>query len=411
MNETGNTVPTDNKVRTAPWKKGHRLRSRFFYEFRSEFVFAVVLTACVIVSYILTPLFLPVEVFDSVVGPMQSAGMASICLLGAWLMFRHHEGMRIRKLWGIVLSLWAALEIVLIIATLRYDVSITKAGTSSLEGNAIVVGNLFSWLLLIYPMEALRPNWLTFRRAILQLLPLLLFAGLDYIIPLDLRWLIALYPMIILGMLITYIRSYRKWCEENYSYMESIDAQWLIRYIFMLLLVGASYYYICVSSAPSRVFTQQWLLFFMLGYSTEQILFRRDPWVIMEENANPENETDEAVDDEQEAANRAKLEEWMEQEKPYLNPEFKLIDLRAILPMNRTYLSQLINRAYGCNFYQFVTNYRIEEAKRLMREHPDMKVHEVAQLSGFASASVFSRTFTRETGLNPREWGKENDNS
>ena len=101
----------------------------------------------------------------------------------------------------------------------------------------------------------------------------------------------------------------------------------------------------------------------------------------------------------------------MEQEKPYLNPELKLIDLRVILPMNRTYLSQLINRAYGCNFYQFVTNYRIEEAKRLMREHPDMKVHEVAQLSGFASASVFSRTFTRETGLSPREWGKENDNS
>ena len=384
---------------------------RFYYEFRSEFVFAFVLTACVIVSYIVTPLFLSVEMFDSVAGPMENACMASVSLLGAWLMFRHHDGMRIRKLWGMVLLIWGTLEIVLVIATLQFDVSITKVGTTSLEGEAIALGNVFAWLLLVYPMEALRPNWLTFRRAIRQLLPLAIFALLDYFIPLDLRWLIALYPMIILAILITYIRAYYRWCEENYSYMESIDAQWLIRYLFMFLLVGASYYYICVSSAPSRVFTQQWLLLFMLGYSTEQILFRRDPWVIMESNAESDTDANEALDDEQEAANRAKLEEWMEQEKPYLNPEFKLIDLRAVLPMNRTYLSQLINHSYGCTFYQFVTNYRIEEAKRLMLEHQDMKIQDVAQLSGFASASVFSRTFTRETGLSPREWGKNNDNS
>ena len=410
MNMTENTVHTNNKVHTVRWKEKHPVR-RFYYEFRSEFVFAFVLTACVIVSYIVTPLFLSVEMFDSVAGPMENACMASVSLLGAWLMFRHHDGMRIRKLWGMVLLIWGTLEIVLVIATLQFDVSITKVGTTSLEGEAIALGNVFAWLLLVYPMEALRPNWLTFRRAIRQLLPLAIFALLDYFIPLDLRWLIALYPMIILAILITYIRAYYRWCEENYSYMESIDAQWLIRYLFMFLLVGASYYYICVSSAPSRVFTQQWLLLFMLGYSTEQILFRRDPWVIMESNAESDTDANEALDDEQEAANRAKLEEWMEQEKPYLNPEFKLIDLRAVLPMNRTYLSQLINHSYGCTFYQFVTNYRIEEAKRLMLEHQDMKIQDVAQLSGFASASVFSRTFTRETGLSPREWGKNNDNS
>jgi len=108
---------------------------------------------------------------------------------------------------------------------------------------------------------------------------------------------------------------------------------------------------------------------------------------------------------------RAKLEQWMETDKPYLNPEFRLTDLQQVLPLNRTYLSQLINTEYGCNFYQFVTNYRIEEAKRLMRENKDLQMQEIADRCGFSSPTVFSRVFSRETGKTPREWNIEIDNS
>lgn len=94
----------------------------------------------------------------------------------------------------------------------------------------------------------------------------------------------------------------------------------------------------------------------------------------------------------------------METEKPYLNPDFRLIDLRDVLPLNRTYLSQLIKNTYGCNFYQFVTNYRIEEAKRLLRENPYMKMQDVAEQSGFSSPTVFTRIFAKETGFLPSEW-------
>ena len=123
-----------------------------------------------------------------------------------------------------------------------------------------------------------------------------------------------------------------------------------------------------------------------------------------------EEETEEAsleISTVSNAEYRRILEEWMDAEKPYLNPEFRLLDLRQILPLNRTYLSQLINTEYGCNFYQFVTKYRIDEAKRLMTEHPDMKLQDVAEQSGFSSPVVFSRIFARETGITPREWSSE----
>ena len=82
------------------------------------------------------------------------------------------------------------------------------------------------------------------------------------------------------------------------------------------------------------------------------------------------------------------------------------MDLMQVLPVNRSYLSRYINTTYGCNFCQFVTNYRIEEAKRLLKKCQDIKVLDVAEQTGFASAAAFTRTFTKETGYSPTEWLK-----
>ena len=131
------------------------------------------------------------------------------------------------------------------------------------------------------------------------------------------------------------------------------------------------------------------------------MLHRPDPWerlhstVVEEEKEEP---------DPVNAAYRATLEKWIESEKPYLQSDFQLMDLREVLPLNRSYLSQLINSAYGCSFYQWVNRLRIEEAKRLMREQPDLKIQDVSDRCGFSSRRVFSQIFTRETGTTPTEW-------
>ena len=394
---------------------------RLYYDYSSEFLFVVILTTLAVVSFYFSR-YIPLDIFEDIISPLQMACIITVCLFGGWIMLRHSEGMRLRKLWALTLFIWAFGETGLLVASILFDIPITKAGVTALDGNAMVIGNGFAWLLYLYPTAALRPRWLTVWRALLFYLPLPVIGAVAYFFSIDLRWLLALYPMCIVILLISHIRAYHQWCEENFSSMEHIDARWIVRYLLMLMIVGASYYYICVSHAPSRVFTQQWLLLFMLAYSTEQILFRRDPWenigvneeeIAVTEEEKAAEEESKAIEEnkEQTEANRAILEAWMASDKPYLNPEFKLMDLRAVLPLNRTYLSQLINLSYGCNFYQFVTNYRMEEAKRLMREYPEMKMQEVAEQSGFASSAVFSRTFTRETGMSPREWCKENDNS
>ena len=65
---------------------------------------------------------------------------------------------------------------------------------------------------------------------------------------------------------------------------------------------------------------------------------------------------------------RQRVEKYLENKKPYLNPEFKITDMARDLFSNRTYISAFINREYGVNFNRFINNYRLKEVERLRSE-------------------------------------------
>ena len=377
-----------------------------WYNYRSEVVFFLILSVCVALSHCLSH-YIPTELFDDVIAPLQNAVTAAVCLFGAYVLFQHADGLRIRTSCAWALVAWGMADAFLILQTYVFHTPVFHLGTEALNAYTMLMGNFLGWLLLVYPTESLRPGWMTWKIALWQLVPMTALVVLDYFIPWDLRWIISLYPILLFVLVCTHIRAYRIWCEENYSSMDHIDVQWIVRYLIMLLVMGISYGYMIVSDNPCRSFTQNILLVFLFGYSIEQILFRKDPWSdVQRDDVQSTKEGVKELADSGQSDDQKKLEEWLAKEKPYLNPDFKLMDLREVLPMNRTYLSQFINDTYGCSFYQFVNRYRIEEAKRMMQEHPEMKISEIAAHSGFSSQSSFSRTFTQVTGLSPREWSK-----
>lgn len=390
----------------------------FWKTYKEEILFALLLSAFTVLSHWLSR-FIPVDLLENVLLLAIHSINTAICFFGAVLLFLHSDGLRVRKACAYALLLWGLSDLFFMIQTYILDQPVLNLGSEALTVYMLFAGNFLGWLLLIYPTETLRPGWLNWKRCLWQLLPLVVLCAVDYIVPYDLRWLISLYPVGLFIMVLTHIRAYRLWCENNYSSMEHIDVQWIVRYLIMLAVLGASYGYMMVSDNPCRAFTQNILIGFMFVYSIEQILFRRDPWdnlIGTEEPDAAESRPETTVlTDEPKGVTGAtgapsekarKLEQWMETEKPYLDPNFKLIDLMRALPMNRTYLSEFINTAYGCTFYQFVTRYRIEEAKRIMRENSELKMTDVAVRSGFSSQSAFSRIFIRETGQPPREWCK-----
>ncbi len=375
----------------------------FWKNYKEEILFALLLSAFTVLSHWLSR-FIPTTLFESVILLIQHGANTAICFVGSWLLFMHSDGLRIRLACGYALAIWGIAEVYFMLQTYILDQPVLNLGSEAPTSYMLFAGNFLGWLLLIYPTETLRPGWLNWKRCLWQLLPLVVLCAVDYIVPYDLRWLISLYPVGLFIMVLTHIRAYRLWCENNYSSMEHIDVQWIVRYLIMLAVLAVSYGYMMVSDNPCRAFTQNILIGFMFTYSIEQILFRRDPWDNLIGTEEADKEQSDTTGEQSEKAR--KLEQWMETEKPYLDPNFKLIDLMRALPMNRSYLSEFINTAYGCTFYQFVTRYRIEEAKRLMRECPELKMADVAVRSGFSSRSAFSRIFIRETGQTPREWCK-----
>lgn len=365
----------------------------------------IILTVGVVLSLWLAH-YIPADVFDKVLSPALFTVTVTVAFLGAFLVFRHAEGLRVRKVWGNTLLVWGIIDLAYLVSSLVAPSQVMDMGAENLTTHELLLGNLLGWVLLLYPTEALRPGWLSARTVLWQLLPMLALVALDYLIPFNLRPVIALYPFALISFLVYHVHAYRTWCEDNFSTLDKIDVQWIIHYLWMVALVGVVYIYMCMTHSPTRGFTQLCLTIFMFIYATDQILYRPDPWTLVHKrervHATPEGRLS-ARNEEL----RRKLDAWMEREKPYTRPDFLLADLGEVLPMNRTYLSQFIKAEYGCSFYQFVNHLRIEEAKRLKLAHPELKMEEIATRCGFSCRNVFSNVFARETGMSPREWYKK----
>jgi AraC-like DNA-binding protein len=101
-----------------------------------------------------------------------------------------------------------------------------------------------------------------------------------------------------------------------------------------------------------------------------------------------------------------KLSDLMQKEKPFLRTDFSLPDLAQRLGTSVHVLSQVINEGLGKNFFEMAAEYRVEEAKRLLKEQSNIKVEEIAEQVGYSSKSSFNTAFKKFTGMTPSEFRK-----
>lgn len=99
-----------------------------------------------------------------------------------------------------------------------------------------------------------------------------------------------------------------------------------------------------------------------------------------------------------------KLKSLMQLEKPFLRTNFSLPDLASQLNVSTHQLSQVINDGVGKSFFEMTAEYRVEEAKKLLKEKSNIKVEEIAEQVGYNSKSSFNTTFKKLTGKTPSEW-------
>ncbi|MGM9607621.1 MAG: helix-turn-helix domain-containing protein [Oscillospiraceae bacterium] len=68
--------------------------------------------------------------------------------------------------------------------------------------------------------------------------------------------------------------------------------------------------------------------------------------------------------------------------------------------LNASYLSIVFKKETGQNFSDYLTSYRIEMAKNMLRQG-DMSIAAISEAVGYADSKYFSRIFTRLVGIKP----------
>jgi AraC-like DNA-binding protein len=99
-----------------------------------------------------------------------------------------------------------------------------------------------------------------------------------------------------------------------------------------------------------------------------------------------------------------KLGQIMTDQKPFLRSDFSLPDLAQKLGTTVHTLSHTINEGLGKNFFEMVAEHRVIEAKKLLREQPNIKVEEIAEQVGYNSKSSFNTMFKKFTGVTPSQF-------
>ena len=199
------------------------------------------------------------------------------------------------------------------------------------------------------------------------------------------------------------IARYRK-VVVNYSADEYRGAlTWLYHYIFTMLAffagVGSLYIiskimhlnaWFLLIPALIAVFKYVILLHNILLENFVIITLDSDGSSEFPDNTGTPPESVESQQDESPKSSLAvkRLEAYMQKEKPYRNPKFKITDMTRDLNTNRTSLSSLINRTYGVNFSRFINRYRLEELHQL-KSNPANKNMSEASLTNMAGFSDY----------------------
>lgn len=102
------------------------------------------------------------------------------------------------------------------------------------------------------------------------------------------------------------------------------------------------------------------------------------------------------------SSNFKKLITYMKQN--YYDPDMKLKDLAQKFYINSSYCSELFKKHTGKSFSQCLIDLRIEEAKKLLKEH-GLSITKISEMVGY-DYYYFNKLFKRECGITPNQYRK-----
>lgn len=209
------------------------------------------------------------------------------------------------------------------------------------------------------------------------------------------------------------IAQYRRHIKQQFSKIDEINLDWL-KFILksLVVIMGMAFIHTLIPSFFFKSYINYTLLGFiiLLLCFVIMILYKALQQSTLSQGipiAEKKYASSLLTNEEREVF-RLRILQCMELSKPYLQPDFTLDQLANTMNVHPKKLSQVINQSFQKNFFDFINGYRIEEAKKLLKDPIDKKVTilEILYQSGFNSKSSFNTYFKKLTGLTPTEYKK-----
>ncbi|MEW7279690.1 helix-turn-helix transcriptional regulator [Aquimarina sp. 2201CG1-2-11] len=100
------------------------------------------------------------------------------------------------------------------------------------------------------------------------------------------------------------------------------------------------------------------------------------------------------------------LNDVMNHQKPYLDPDVSLSSLADVLNIKEKMLSSLLNKYIDKSFYTYINEYRVNEVKEKLSDPANhhLKMMTIAYDCGFNSKTSFNRIFKNTVGISPSQF-------
>lgn len=232
-------------------------------------------------------------------------------------------------------------------------------------------------------------------------------------------WLVVFGVVLARRVIIAYRRAIRIF---NETQADDIGAyiEWLSIFTYWALIFGVGcglltflpdkYVFIWIlSSIPFYIYLfysyQNYLLFYEQVENAFEQDIQSEEELLTNSGIEPEMVSEEVPGSYTEFIE--KVENWIKTDG-YVQQGLTIKELSKILYTNRTYLSAYIKTTYRMTFREWITGLRLEYAKNILKEHPEINIQKLAELSGFLSQSNFIKLFSEKEGCTPAKWKKSN---